>query len=74
MNDLVAKYPNLAQKVDLGFPTHEKKELLYAIVITNTQKGGQKGKMLMLSSIHSREIATSEVGEFLLSSHLDKLL
>ena len=54
-----------------NYPTAELGKSLYALVITNKQsnpaqsnpKFGEKGKLLMISSIHAREIATAEAGE-----------
>ena len=63
VNDLLTKYPSLTSKVTLGYPTAELRQRLYALVITNKRTNRYKGKMLVISSIHAREIATSELGE-----------
>jgi hypothetical protein len=61
--DLLAKYPTLTSRVVLSdYPTAEMGEGLRVLVITNKNKQTPigKGKMLVVSSIHARELATSE--------------
>ncbi|KAL7542085.1 hypothetical protein ACHAXR_011518 [Thalassiosira sp. AJA248-18] len=63
VNDLLAKYPQLASKVTLSYPTAELGIRLYALVVTNKQvnsNNGKKGKMLAISSIHARELTPAE--------------
>ena len=65
VNDLLTKYPRLTSKVVLNYPTVEQELRLYALVITNKQSNNrQKGKLLTVSSIHAREIATGEMSEY----------
>ncbi len=68
MADLLAKHPALTSRVVLrDHPTAELGERLQALVITNKNKPVDaavgKGKMLVVSAIHAREIATAETRE-----------
>ncbi len=74
--DLIDKYPNLTSRVVLSdYPTAEMGESLRVLVITNKNKQTPigKGKMMVVSSIHARELATSEAmtrfAEYLLQQY-----
>lgn len=77
VNDLLSKYPHLTSRVFLGsYRTAELGQRIGALVITNKQSNpnndgdttisSDKGKMLVVSSIHARELATAETSECLL--------
>lgn len=71
VTDLVSRYPTLTSKISLPYPTSEKGELLYALVITNKNFNpstknpnyGGKGKLLVVSGIHARELTTGETSK-----------
>jgi hypothetical protein len=84
MDQLVAAYPTLAQKVDIGdswckthpgsctapAPTWNGYDL-YALHITNQAIPGPKPVYWFETGIHSREIATTEVADRFMSQLLD---
>lgn len=66
VDDLLLHYPGLASRVMLDhYPTAERGQRLYALILTNARAttGQSKGKVLVVSSIHARELATAETGE-----------
>ena len=81
VSDLLVKYPSLTSRVVLGnYRTAELGQRLSALVITKQQSnsnntnnatagsGRRKGKLLVVSSIHARELTTAETSKLVVES------
>lgn len=81
VSDLLVKYPSLTSRVFLGnYRTAELGQRLSALVITKQQSnsnnnnnnatagsGRRKGKLLVVSSIHARELTTAETSKLVVN-------